>query len=68
MKQKQLGSNESILELEKHELSLIIYLYETSPKKLNKRERAFIQEIEAIIKRMGEIEEIENSIKGIFNR
>jgi len=68
MKQKQTGSTTATLELTKLELGLIIYLNETSTKKLNKSEREFIQEIEAIIKKMGELEELEESIKGIFRK
>ena len=56
MKQQQVSGTVAILELTRDELDFIIYLYDTSTKKLNKRERAFFQEIEAIIERMGKIE------------
>ena len=68
MKQKQLGKETVILELDKDELGLIIYLNETSSKKLTKKERAFIEEIKNIIKKMHTIEEAEKSIKGIFRK
>ena len=68
MKQTNIGSASVTLELTKEELGFIIWLKETSTQKLTKTERAFIQELEAIIKRMGEIEKIEKAITEIFNR
>ena len=61
MKQTNIGSAGVTLELTKEELGFIVYLNETSSKKLTKSERTFIQELEAIVKRMGEIEKIEKA-------
>lgn len=68
MKKTKTGSSVATIELTRAELGIITYLADTSTKKLNKSERAFIQEIENIIKNMYTIEEAEKSIKGIFRK
>ena len=67
MKQTNIGSAGVKLELTKEELGFIIWLSETSTQKLTKTERAFIQELQAKIKRMGEIEKIEKALAEAFN-
>lgn len=66
MKKTEIGITTATLELTREELGYIIYLYNTSNKKLTKKETTFFQEIESIIKQMNTLEDVANFIKRIF--
>lgn len=68
MKKTEIGIKTATLELTREELGFIAYLYNTSNKKLTKKEAAFFQEIESTIKRMQTLEKVKNSIIGLFQK